>query len=133
MTKLDTAKQSAKSILIPVSAIQAARKLLTRLRFGHANLAILTHVLATVDAAGITLAVTDLNHWLETRIPATINPDAHARVLIPAATLVSDVRGDKERAERFDTPGTGIRLADRLYWLNTTRMNQSNSSFPRTT
>ena len=125
MTKLDTAKQSAKSILLPVSAIQAARKLLTRLRFGHANLAILTHVLATVDAAGITLAVTDLNHWLETRIPATINPDAHARFLIPAATL--------ERAERFDTSGTGIRLADRLYWLNTTRMNQSNSSFPRTT
>jgi len=113
-TFLDTAKQSAKLILIPVSAIQAARKLLTRLRFRHANLAVLTHVLATVDAAGITLAVTDLNHWLETRIPATINPDAHARFLLPAAALEAAVRADKKSTVRVETSSTADRPVIKL-------------------
>jgi len=94
------------NILIPVSAIQAARKLLTRLRFERLKLPVLTHVLATVDAAGLTLAVTDLDHWLETRIAATINPDAPGRFLIPAAALAAAVRGDKKSSVRFETLGT---------------------------
>ena len=60
------------NILIPVSAIQAARKLLTRVRFERLKLPVLSHVLATLDAAGLTMAVSDLDHWLETRIPASI-------------------------------------------------------------
>ena len=94
------------NILIPILAVQAARKLLTRIRFERLKLPVLTHVLATVDAAGLTLAVTDLDHWLETRLPATINPDAPARFLIPAAALTAAVRGDKKSTVRFDTSGT---------------------------
>ena len=94
------------NILIPITAIQAARKLLTRIRFERLKLPVLNHVLATVDAAGLTLAVTDLDHWLETRITATINPDKPGRFLIPAAALQAAVRGDKKSTVRFDLSGT---------------------------
>ena len=70
-------------ITIPVSAIKAARKLLTRIHFERLNLPVLTPVLATIGAAGLTLAVSDLDHWLETRLPATINPPDSTRFLIP--------------------------------------------------
>ena len=92
-------------ILIPVSAIQAARKLLTRIRFEHAQRHVLSHVLATVDATGLTLAVTDLKHWLETRIPVTITPEASFRFLIPAAGMAAAIRGDKGTSVSFDTSG----------------------------
>ena len=93
-------------LLIPVSAIQAARKLLTRIHFERLKLPVLTHVLATIDAAGLTLAVTDLDHWLETRIPATIDrtqPDI-PRFLIPAAALAAAARGDKGSSVCFECP-----------------------------
>ena len=60
--------------LIPVSAIQAARKLLTRIHFERLKLPVLNHVLVTIDAAGLTLAVTDLDHWLETRLTEPLPP-----------------------------------------------------------
>ena len=101
-------------ILIPVSAIQAGRKLLTRIRFEHAQRHVLTHVLATVDGAGLVLAVTDLNHWLETRIPATISPEATARFLIPAAAMAAAARGDKESSVSFDASGTSDNSALKL-------------------
>ena len=101
-------------ILIPVSAIQAARKLLTRIRFEHAQRHVLSHVLATVDATGLTLAVTDLKHWLETRIPVTITPEASFRFLIPAAGMAAAIRGDKNSNVRLDTSGTAEIPALRL-------------------
>ena len=76
-------------IVIPVSAIQ-----------------VLNHVLATVDAAGLVLVVTDLDHCLDTRIPATISPEATARFLIPAAAIAAAVRGDKGSSVTLDTSGT---------------------------
>ena len=54
------------NLTIPINSLTAARKLLTRLRFERFTLPVLTHVLATIDNAGLTLAVTDLDHWLET-------------------------------------------------------------------
>ena len=89
------------NITIPVSDLPAARKLLTRIRFERLNLPVLTHVLATIDAAGLTLAVTDLDHWLETRIPATIDPFTPGRFLIPADALKAAARGDKGSAAHF--------------------------------
>ena len=86
------------NITIPVFHISAARKLLTRLRFERFTLPVLTHVLATIDAAGLTLAVTDLDHWLETRIPATIEPFTPRSFLIPADALKAAARGDKGSA-----------------------------------
>ncbi|MEI7910652.1 MAG: DNA polymerase III subunit beta [Verrucomicrobiota bacterium] len=101
-------------IHIPVSAIQTARKLLTRILFGDAKLPVHSHVLATVDAAWLTLAVTDLDHWLETRIPVTVTPDAPRRFLIPAAAIVAASRGDKGSSVTFDTTGTAEFPALRL-------------------
>ncbi len=106
------------NILIPVSAIQAARKLLTRVRFERLKLPVLSHVLATLDAAGLTLAVTDLDQWLETRIAASIHPTqptkltqsetgtGSTRFLIPAAALTAAARGDKGGTVQFDCPDT---------------------------
>jgi len=48
--------------------IRESVKLLSRIRHPRATLPVLTHVLATLDATGITLAITDLDRWLETRI-----------------------------------------------------------------
>jgi DNA polymerase III sliding clamp (beta) subunit (PCNA family) len=53
-------------IKIPTAALKAARKLLTRIPFTRCNLPVLGHVLARTDADSITLAVTDLDVWLET-------------------------------------------------------------------
>ena len=86
------------NITIPVFHISAARKLLTRLRFERFTLPVLTHVLAIIDTAGLTLAVTDLDHWLETRIPATIEPFTPGRFLIPTDALKAAARGDKGSA-----------------------------------
>ena len=88
-------------LTILVSDLIAARKLLIRIHFERLTLPTLSHVLATVDAAGLTLAVTDLDHWLETRIQAVIEPFAPARFLIPAAALKAAVRGDRKSHAHF--------------------------------
>ena len=89
------------NLTIPISHITAARKLLTRLRFERFTLPVLTHVLATIDAAGLSLAVTDLDHWLETRVTAIIGPSPLARFLIPAEALKVATRGDKGSSAHF--------------------------------
>ncbi len=89
------------NLTISIKTITAARKLLTRLRFERFTLPVLTHVLATIDTAGLTLAVTDLDHWLETRIPATVEPFKPGRFLIPAEALKAAARGDKGSAAHF--------------------------------
>jgi DNA polymerase III sliding clamp (beta) subunit (PCNA family) len=89
------------NLTISVSHISAARKLLTRLRFERFTLPVLTHVLATIDAAGLSLAVTDLDHWLETRIPAVIDPLTPGQFLIPAEALKVAARGDKGSSAPF--------------------------------
>ena len=89
------------NLTILVSDLIAARKLLTRIHFERLTLPVLSHVLATVDAAGLTQAVTDLDHWLETRMQAAIDPFAPGRFLIPADALKAAVRGDKRSHAHF--------------------------------
>ena len=89
------------NLTIPINAITAARKLLTRLRFERFTLPVLTHVFATIDAAGLSLAVTDLDHWLETRVTAIIGPSPLGRFLIPAEALKVAARGDKGSSAHF--------------------------------
>jgi DNA polymerase-3 subunit beta len=89
------------NLTIPIFHISAARKLLTRLRFERFTLPVLTHVLATIDAAGLSLAVTDLDHWLETRVTAIIGPSPLGRFLIPAEALKVAARGDKGSSAHF--------------------------------
>ncbi len=89
------------NLTIPIFQVSAARKLLTRLRFERFTLPVLTHVLATIDNAGLVLAVTDLDHWLETRVPAIIGPFTPGRFLIPAEALNVAARGDKGSSAHF--------------------------------
>ena len=89
------------NLTISVFHLIAARKLLTRLRFERFTLPVLTHVLATIDAAGLSLAVTDLDHWLETRVTAIIGPSPLGRFLIPAEALKVAARGDKGSSAHF--------------------------------
>lgn len=89
-------------IVIPVLHLKAARKLLTRMRFERLKLSVLNHVLATISPAGFSLAVTDLDHWLETRLPGSIKSDEARRFLIPAQALATAVKGDKGSTVRFE-------------------------------
>jgi DNA polymerase-3 subunit beta len=89
-------------IAIPILHLKAARKLLTRLRFERLKLPVLNHVLATLSPAGLTLAVTDLDHWLETRLPSSIHSDEARHFLIPAQALAAAVKGDKGSTARFE-------------------------------
>ncbi len=100
------------NLTIPIFHISAARKLLTRLRFERFTLPVLTHVLATIDAAGLSLAVTDLDHWLETRVTAIIGLSPLGRFLIPAEALKVAARGDKGSSAHFayQTNADGITL-----------------------
>jgi hypothetical protein len=89
------------NLTIPINGITAARKLLTRLCFERFTLPVLTHVLAIIDNAGLTLAVTDLDHWLETRVTAIIGPFIPGRFLIPAEALKAAARSDKGSSAHF--------------------------------
>jgi DNA polymerase-3 subunit beta len=110
------------NITIPVAHLTAARKLLTRFRFERFTLPVLTHVLATIDAAGLTLAVTDLDHWLETRVTAIIGQSPLARFLIPAEALKVVARGDKGSSAHFayktTTDGTTLTLTTSCHGLS---------------
>ena len=100
------------NLTIPVAAIVAARKLLTRIRFERLTLPVLKHALATIDNAGLTLAVSDLDHWLETRVPADIDSFAPERFLIPAEAFKAATRGDKKSSAHlaYETTSDGIKL-----------------------
>jgi DNA polymerase-3 subunit beta len=90
------------NITIPVGALRHARKLLTRVRFERLKLPVLTHVLATVDAAGLVLAVTDLGQRLEIRLTATFLPHEPRSFLIPADALAAAARGETATSARFE-------------------------------
>ena len=113
---------------IHISDLAAARRLLTRLRFERLKLPVLNHVLATVDAAGLSLAVTDLDHWLETRLPAVIEPFAPGRFLIPADALKAAVRGNKRARAHFafetTAEGTTLTLTVPCGGLNTVSIHR---------
>ena len=90
------------NLTIAIADLAAARKLLTRIRFERLKLPVLNHVLATVDAAGLSLAATDLDHWLETRLPAVIDPFAPARFLASRMTASASVGDTSEPSLRID-------------------------------
>lgn len=82
-------------IKIPINALKQARKLLTRLPFTRSKLPVLGHVLARTDAHGVTLAISDLDQWLETRLELSTEPRGAHAFLIPAAALATAVKADK--------------------------------------
>lgn len=83
-------------IQIPIAALKKARTLLGRVRFAQCKLPALNHIYARIDNTSITLAVSDLDHWLETRIPLQMSPDGPTEFLIPNEALTAAVKADKD-------------------------------------
>jgi DNA polymerase-3 subunit beta len=81
-------------IQIPIAALKKARTLLGRVRSAQCKLPVLNHILARIDSTGITLAVSDLDHWLETRIPLPVSPNGPTEFLIPNEALTAAVKAD---------------------------------------
>jgi len=92
-------------INIPAASLKEASKLLNRVRFTRATLSALSHVLATTDQTGVTLAVTDLDCWLETRIPTAGPCEGPETFLIPADALAAALKADKDGTVSFARKG----------------------------
>jgi len=80
---------------IPSNYIRESIKLLSRIRHPRTTLPVLTHILATLDATGITLAITDLDRWLETRMDASPGPNEPEAFLIPPDAMKAMKQADK--------------------------------------
>jgi len=85
--------------------LRDAKKLLGRVRYTRGTLPIITHILATLDASGITLAVTDLDQWLETRADAVPESNDPTSFLIPAGAMAAAIRADKNTTVTFTLRG----------------------------
>lgn len=82
-------------MIIPSNFIKESTKLLSRIRHPRATLPVLTHILATLDASGITLTITDLDRWLETRMDLPAGTNAPESFLIPPDAMKAMTRADK--------------------------------------
>ena len=91
---------------IPSNHIRESVKLLSRNRHPRATLPVLTHVLATLDATGITLAVTDLDRWLETRMAIPPVPSEPETFLIPPDAMKAIKQADKNTGIRITCKST---------------------------
>ncbi len=56
------------TILIPTNILRETKRLFTKLRHQRKTLPVLNHILLTAGLDGIRLTVTDLDHWIETRV-----------------------------------------------------------------
>ena len=92
-------------INIPAASLKEASKLLNRVRFARGVLPVLTHILATAGQTGVTLAVTDLDQWLETRVPNTGPGEGPESFLIPADALSAALKADKGSTVSFARKG----------------------------
>ena len=68
---------------IPSNFIRESSKLISRMRLTRLTLPVLTHILVTLDATGITLTATDLDRCLKTRKGLPAGPNTPECFLIP--------------------------------------------------
>lgn len=80
---------------IPSNFVRESIKLFSRIRQPRTAAPVLTHVLVTLDATGITLAITDLNRWLETRTGTQPGPNEAESFLIPPDAMKAMKQADK--------------------------------------
>lgn len=85
--------------------LRDAKKILTRIRYNRAGIPILTHILASVDAQGITLAVSDLDRWLETRTDVPPGPCNPEQFLISLEAMSAATRADRGTKVTFTLRG----------------------------
>ena len=98
--------------------IRESAKLLSRIRHPRTTLPVLTHVLATLDATGITLAITDLDRWLETRMDIPPCPNEPETFLIPPDALKAMKQADKNTEIRITCKGTRKQRELRLHMVS---------------
>jgi DNA polymerase-3 subunit beta len=91
---------------IPSNSIRESSRLLSRIRHTRSTLPVLTHVLATLDANGITFAVTDLDRWLEIRADSLHGPAEPESLLIPPDAMKAIKQADKNTNIRITCKGT---------------------------
>jgi len=99
---------------IPSDHIRESSKLLSRIRHPRTTLPVLTHILATLDATGITLAITDLDRWLETRLDTTSGPYEPEIFLIPPEAMRAMKQADKLTDIKITCKGPSKRRELRL-------------------
>ncbi|MEO8613764.1 MAG: DNA polymerase III subunit beta [Luteolibacter sp.] len=99
---------------IPSNFIRESSKLLSRIRHPRTTLPVLTHILATLDSTGITLAITDLDRWLETRMDASPGPNEPESFLIPPDAMKAMKQADKNTDIKITCKGPSKRRELRL-------------------
>ena len=85
--------------------LRDAKKLLSRIRYTRSGIPIMTHILASLDANGISLAVSDLDRWLETRADVPPGPCNPEQFLIPSEAMAAAIRADKGTTVTFTLRG----------------------------
>ncbi len=75
--------------------LRESRRLFGRLRRPRGASPVLTHVLVTTDIHGITLAVSDGEHWLETFRRSSPEPGGPEKFLLPGDAMAAACRADK--------------------------------------
>lgn len=90
---------------IPSNFIKESTKLFTGMRLSRLTLPVLSHILATLDATGITLAVTDLDRWLQSRTDLPDGPNSPESFLIPQDAMKAMKQADRNSVIRVSCRG----------------------------
>lgn len=88
---------------IPSNTLRDAKRLFGRLKHLRCTLPVLRHVLLTAGPDGIRLAVSDLDHWLETRVCDDAFEPLH--FLIPPDAMEAACRADRGTIVVFTAHG----------------------------
>lgn len=95
---------------IPSNYIRESVKILSRIRHPRQTIPELTHVLATLDATGISLAMTDLDRWLKTRTDIPPYPNEPEAFLIPPEVMKEVKHADKNTEIRITCNQRELRI-----------------------
>jgi len=102
-------KTTASTIIISTQTLNAAKRLFARVKHLRCKLPVLRHLLLSAGPDGITLAATDLDQWLETRICEDFHQPQ--QFLIPADAIEAACRADRGTVVAF-TPTTTKRTRE---------------------
>lgn len=91
------------TILISSNILRETKRLFGKLRPRRMTLPVLSHILLTAGNDGIRLTVTDLDHWIETRV--SDNHHDHAEFLIPPDAMEAACRADRGSLVSFTAFG----------------------------
>lgn len=91
------------NIHIPANVLRDAKRLFGKLRIRNASLPILACIRVEANADGLSLAVTDLDQWVEIRVSE--QPMDTAPFLIPSEAMERACRADRNSMVKFSSSG----------------------------